>query len=269
MVMSFFVWAQHERSPWMTVPMPIGPNVLVSVNNVWSGCIWNRLSQAAFAAEMMVNVGEARLLSQLARMHSSWHNWTMKVSQPPLAPGWLPTVPPSLSPAHKFWLMRPGALTVGLRQLGTVRLRVLNEYAQGAPADEARGLGIMVASPVWVREIMMSIDGVDSVVGRSLTPLTASHGVWQGMRRLRTRPLADMLFHDPSVQRSAFACRLLAWPVPFHATVRAIKPEPAGALWARRSTFWRQGQPLLVAECFLPAFWNGGAPADCALPCRQ
>lgn len=176
----------------------------------------------------------------------------------PLAPGWLPAVPPSLSPAHKYWLMRPGALTAGLRKLGKVHLRVLREYAQGAPADEARGMGMAPASPVWVREILMSVDGVDSVVARSLTPLAASHGIWQGMRRLRTRPLADMLYHDRTIERSAFACRRLAWPVPFHATARGALARPdAGALWARRSAFWRHGQPLLVAECFLPAFWAG------------
>jgi len=179
----------------------------------------------------------------------------MKVPSP-LAPGWLPAVPPSLSTAHKYWLMRPGALTAGLRALGTVRLRVLAEYAQGAPVDEARGMGLAPASPVWVREILMSVDGVDSVVARSLTPLTASHGVWQGMRRLSTRPLADMLYHDRSIERSAFVCRRLAAPVPFHTTARRAQPGAAGALWARRSAFWRHGQPLLVAECFLPAFWR-------------
>ncbi|MCD0501987.1 chorismate--pyruvate lyase family protein [Bordetella petrii] len=175
---------------------------------------------------------------------------------PPLAPGWLAAVPPSLSSAHKYWLMRPGALTAGLRKLGNVYLRVLDEYSQGAPADEARGMGIAVASPVWVREILMSVDGVDSVVARSLTPLAASHGTWQGMRRLRTRPLADMLYHDRSIERSAFVCRRLSSPVPFHATARGLRPQPADPLWARRSAFWRQGQPLLVAECFLPAFWK-------------
>src|SRR5690606_39185457 len=74
--------------------------------------------------------------------------------------------------------------------------------------------------------------------------------------RLSTRPLADMLYHDRSIERSAFVCRRLAAPVPFHATARRAQPGAAGALWARRSAFWRNGQPLLVAECFLPAFWR-------------
>jgi chorismate--pyruvate lyase len=180
---------------------------------------------------------------------------------PPLAAGWLAAAPPVLPPALRHWLFRPGALTAGLRQVGHVRLRVLAEYADGAPRDEALAMGIAPGSPVWIREVLMSVNGVDSVPARSLTPLRASHGAWQGMRRLLTRPLADMLYHDSTVIRSPFACRRLASPVPFYTTARDVLPanrreQDAGRVWARRSVFWRQGQPLLVAECFLPGFWD-------------
>lgn len=181
--------------------------------------------------------------------------------RPPLAAGWLASAPPILSLSQRHWLFRPGALTAGLRQVGHVRLRVLAEYADGAPADEARAMRIAPGAPVWVREVLMSVDGIDSVPARSLTPLRASHGAWQGMRRLLTRPLADMLYHDSTVVRSPFACRLLASPVPFYATAAGVlirngRERDAQRVWARRSVFWRQGQPLLVAECFLPDFWT-------------
>lgn len=181
--------------------------------------------------------------------------------RPPLAAGWLASAPPTLSAIQRHWLFRPGALTAGLRQIGPVHLRVLAEYADGAAADEAQALRIAPGAPVWVREVLMSVDGIDSVPARSLTPLRASRGAWQGMRRLLTRPLADMLYHDSSVIRSPFACRRLAQPLPFHATAAAVlaangRTQDASRLWARRSVFWRLGQPLLVAECFLPDFWR-------------
>ncbi|CAB3914076.1 Chorismate pyruvate-lyase [Achromobacter anxifer] len=192
---------------------------------------------------------------------------------PPLAAGWLASAPPILPRAPRHWLFRPGALTAGLRQVGQVRLRVLAEYADGAPPDEARAMGIAPGAPVWIREVLMSVNGVDSVPARSLTPLRASHGSWQGMRRLLTRPLADMLYHDSTVARSPFACRRLASPVPFHATALGALPASqrdldGGRIWARRSVFWRQGQPLLVAECFLPAFWEliAGQPVPPLVP---
>ncbi|ANN72524.1 chorismate--pyruvate lyase family protein [Bordetella bronchialis] len=210
----------------------------------------------------------------------------------PRSAGWMPVPPPSCTRTQKFWLLRPGALTAGLRQLGGFSLRVLAEYAQAAPAEEAQAMRLVPGTLVWVREVLMSIDGVQGVVARSLTPLPASRATWQGMRRLRSRPLADMLYHDRTVQRSAFECRRLAPGVPFHATAlavtgargsgaqaddgkvvdirRALDARPAMALplmvsgegsrdariLARRSVFWRHGQPLLVAEGFLASFWE-------------
>ena len=143
---------------------------------------------------------------------------------PPLAASWLASAPPILPPAPRHWLFRPGALTAGLRQVGHVRLRVLAEHAGGAPLDEARAMGIAPGTPVWIREVLRSVNGLDCVPARSLTPLGASHGAWQGMRRLLTRPLADMLYHDSTVVRSPFACRRLAPPVPFHATALGVLP---------------------------------------------
>lgn len=167
----------------------------------------------------------------------------------------------SITPSQAHWLKRPGALTNGLRRLGEVKLRVLAEYAQALPREEAVALGVTARRAVWVREVAMAIDGVDCVIARSITPLRASHGVWQGIRRLRTRPLADMLYNEAGIERSAFTCARPAIGSPIHRTVKNVSPTSPAAwqhanLLARRSVFWRQGQPLIVAECFLPAFWR-------------
>ena len=112
--------------------------------------------------------------------------------------------------------------------------------------------------PIWLREVCMSIGGVDCVFARSFTPLSASHALWQGMRRLKTRPLADMLYHNPEIIRSRFFVDRLHRQHPFYRAMQgyfsAECPQPSDVL-ARCSVFWRQGQPLLVAEAFLPAFW--------------
>ncbi|SAI71354.1 chorismate--pyruvate lyase [Bordetella ansorpii] len=186
----------------------------------------------------------------------------MKIPCPTSRLGWQAGPSPSLSPLIKSWLARPGALTAGLRALGAFHLRVLAEHAQGVPPDEAHAMQLPPGAPVWVREIVMSVDGVDAVMARSLTPLRASHGVWQGMRRLRTRPLADMLYNDRGIHRSAFACSPVARGIALYAPARGTLPardRGTALLWARRSVFWRMGQPLLVTECFMPGFWAAAA----------
>jgi len=168
---------------------------------------------------------------------------------PVYPPFWRAAAPRTLTPLQKHWLLRPGALTGGLRRLGELNLQVIREYACGAPPDEAAGLHQPARTPVWVREIRMSLAGTPVVAARSLTLLTASHGVWQGMRQLRARPLADMLYHDPHITRSDFAMARLRAPLAFYTALHQQMPM-AAPLFARRSVFWRHGQPLMVAECF-------------------
>jgi len=188
----------------------------------------------------------------------------MKLSPTAKKP-WHDQVHPSATPAQKHWLHRPGALTAGLRRLGQVRLDVVREYACRLDAQEAALIERPRGTLAWIREVSMSIDGVRCVIARSFTPLAASHGVWQGIRRLRSRPLADMLYNDAQIQRSAFLSCRLNRAVPFFRTIeRALdgsgEPVPqARQLLARCSVFWRHGQPLLVAECFMPAFWTPGS----------
>ncbi len=165
---------------------------------------------------------------------------------------------PAVTSTQKKWLMRPGALTAGLRSFGSLELRVLAEFASGLTPDESTGLLRHVRSPIWVREVAMSINGLDCVVARSVTPLIASHSIWQGIRKLQSRPLADILYQDRSIVRSAFEVCQINRQMPIYATCHRVLKKACSydKLLARRSVFWRQNTPLLVAECFLPSFWQ-------------
>lgn len=177
---------------------------------------------------------------------------------------WLNRPPPVATPAQAHWLTAPGALTARLRALGPVTVRVVHEASEGATRDEAAALGLPPRAPVWVREVVLSVSGHPCVAARSVTPLADSHAVWQAIRRLRSRPLADLLYHDRTIRRSSFASAILRPAIPLHAVARhawAASPAcapatgPAGRFLARRSVFVRAGRPLLVAEAFMPDFW--------------
>ena len=193
--------------------------------------------------------------------------------------GWLTTPAPSASGLHRKWLTRPGALTEGLRQLGTLNLRVLSEKVCRASLGEAERLGLPTGHALWQREVCMAISGVDCVVAHSVTPLEAAHGHWQAVRRLRNRPLADILYLDWAIVRSGFEFSTLRLGMPLYSLTALrsgtslypltslrldSKPYPLNQaspashmrVYSRRSVFMRATQPLLVAEAFLPAFWN-------------
>jgi chorismate--pyruvate lyase len=159
---------------------------------------------------------------------------------------------PALDPLRQAWLRRPGALTTGLRRLGEVRLTVRREAVVALTPGWAAEAGLPTGTPAWWREILMAIDGVPAVQACSFTPLRASLGAWKAMRGLGQRPLADILYRDPRIARSGFRFGRLrarradgAW----------AEAAPGEEILARHSVFMRLGQPLLVAEYFLPTFW--------------
>ncbi|NIF78862.1 chorismate lyase [Paraburkholderia sp. Cy-641] len=166
---------------------------------------------------------------------------------------------PTFSAAQKDWLTRGGSLTAHLRALGAVAVRVTREAVALPWADEAAALGLAPRAPVWVREVVLSVEGVPFVAAHSVTPRAASVGVWQATRRLRTRPLAELLYSDSSVARSSLVSRRVGARHPLYAlAAREIGAGVARAphvLVARRSVFERHGAPLMVTECMLPALW--------------
>lgn len=185
--------------------------------------------------------------------------------QPPNDGHWQSQASATHSTLQKDWLFRSGALTASLRQQGQLNLTVVREYPHQLSPSEAWMLKSAAQTSIWTREIIMSINGINSVFARSFTPLIASHGVWRGMRGLHTRPLADMLYHDPEITRSPFFISRLSQQQPLYLSVQQFlgKQCPdAHHLLARCSVFWRSGQPLVVAECFLPDFWQLAQPQD-------
>ena len=173
---------------------------------------------------------------------------------------WRNGVDPLTDSIQRYWLRRPGALTVGLRGLGTLKLRVLRQSIGMPTPDECHAMQLNKSQPARVREICLSVDGRDCVVARSVVSLKGWSGSWKAIRGLGRRPLADLLYDDRRVTRSSFETAGICLPHPLGKLVllsnNDLTRSSYAAQYARRSVFWRGEQPLLVAECFLPAFWE-------------
>jgi len=176
------------------------------------------------------------------------------------ATNWSSLGHPLSSPLQRYWLRRPGALTAGLRALGTLQLTVVSERLLQPFADERQAMELQAHRPARVREIEMTVNGAVCITARSVLTPQAWASSWQALRGLGRRPLADLLYDDPRVNRGVFEVARLQSPHPlarlgdrFAAIGRNGHRQ---SYWCRRSVFWRDGHPLLVAECFLPKFWD-------------
>jgi chorismate lyase len=181
----------------------------------------------------------------------------MPIPPSPCDAHWRVAPLPSLSDTQKDWLTRGGSLTAHLRTLGAVTVEVTREAVDMPWRDESRALGITSRTPVWTREVVLKVDDVPFVVAHSVVALAYSIGTWQSMRRLRTRPLAELLYSDSSVSRSMLTSRRITARHPLAAlAAQAGHGDASHALVARRSVFDRRGAPMMVTECMLAALWT-------------
>ena len=103
-------------------------------------------------------------------------------------------------------------------------------------------MGLPAGRYALIREVELIGQGQPWVRARSVLPVTSLNGPGRRLRRLGNRPLGHLLFRDPTLRRGDIEIALLQ--------------QPEGAVFARRSHLLYHGQPLLVAECFLPALFE-------------
>lgn len=118
--------------------------------------------------------------------------------------------------------------------------------------DEYAVLGIPPDTWAYVREVMLLCDDMPVVFAHSVLPHAALRGGWNGITRLGSRSLGEVLFSDHRITREPLTYRQIRSG---HALFRAIAkqlPLESSGLWARRSLFCLNAHPLLVSEVFLP-----------------
>jgi len=155
------------------------------------------------------------------------------------------------------WLRAPGSLSRRLAALGRFEVQALRQGVAPLLPGEAASLGVNRGRHV-VREVVLRVDGVPLVWARTVVASAVVRGPWRALRGLGTRPLADLLFKDASVKRSALKSEIHRrggrWRRRADAAWQAAVgvPWPAALLHARSSTFVRRGATLRVFEAFAP-----------------
>jgi chorismate--pyruvate lyase len=171
----------------------------------------------------------------------------------PLRRGWL---------AHAFRVPRTlrgrlsdrGSLTQRLQaQHADFKVQLLAHGLARPFRDETQALHLHPASRAYVRDVLLMGDGRARVFAHSVLSRASLRGGWNGITRLGTKPLGEALFTNPRIQRHGLMLRRIDARHPLYRAARLHVPLTARYVWARRSVFCLNGQPLLVTEVFLPA----------------
>ena len=164
---------------------------------------------------------------------------------------WRAAPPAHPHPLH-VWLTSRDSLTARLKShVNNFNLIRLRQSAQLPNLDERRELGLRRGEHAVVREVLLRDSERVLVFAHSIASRRDLRGVWRGLSRLGSRPLADMLFNDPTVVRLPIEYRRIDVRHPLYRRALQVTPLHMTSAWARRSVFLKLGRPLLVTEVFL------------------
>ena len=161
------------------------------------------------------------------------------------------SVPPK---SLEAWLCDQDSLTRRLITAsgGDFRVQVIRQGFVRPSRSEQNALALPGRQVAMIREVLLLGRGQPWVYARSVVPLTTLCGRHRFLRHLGSKPLGALLFKDPSMRRG---------PIELIGVTTAEFGIPVltgggkeDAAWGRRSMFYLEGKPLLVAEFFLPLF---------------
>lgn len=147
--------------------------------------------------------------------------------------------------------MDQGSLTQRLIEAssGKFQVRKLNQGWQRPTCSEAQCLGLKPRQLAMVREVELLCHGEPWVYARSVFPQSTLTGRLRSLKKLDSRPLGALLFSDPTMERTHFEIAALNNPKLEGYFSNSSNPFA----WGRRSLFFLDEKPILVAEIFLPS----------------
>ncbi|MGM0632300.1 MAG: chorismate--pyruvate lyase family protein [Pseudomonadota bacterium] len=156
--------------------------------------------------------------------------------------GWMPQGRGLLKPdpVLRSWLLDRGSLTRRLQRLssGRFEVRVQEEGWQRCHSPTLTSC----LSPrrqsrmMWSRQVVLTGNDQPWVVAHTLIPVDSLRGDLRRLTVLRDMPLGAILFRQRQIRRGVMEVA-----------------RSSDGIWGRRSLFFLQNRPLLVAEFFLPA----------------
>ena len=156
------------------------------------------------------------------------------------------------------WLFDQGSLTrkILLHCHNKFRVEVLSQQWQRPMLNEALRLGVQPEHHALIREVLLYCGDKPWVFARSILPRKTLTGRRRFLGKLGSRPLGEVLFSDPNIQRDDIEVACIRKGQRMFDCATQSLPQIPESVWGRRSVFYLHNKALLVNEVFLPSILN-------------
>ncbi|MDD5276001.1 MAG: chorismate lyase [Methylovulum sp.] len=164
-----------------------------------------------------------------------------------------------LPAAVQSWAYESGSLTQRLRNIygRSVAVSVLLQQWRTPFLSEQKLLKQPAARYCLIREVMLHADGKPLILARTIIPAETIKVAHSNLSQLGTRPLGEVIFSYPKLERVEMDVALVKPCLWTSATFEKISINQP--IWGRRTVYGIRHKHMLVSEFFLPEVlhWGG------------
>jgi len=155
--------------------------------------------------------------------------------------------------AVQSWTYESGSLTQRLRNRygNAVTVKVLLQRWCTPFLSERRLMGLPEQRYTLVREVLLHVNGTPLILARTIIPESTIKAVNNKLAHLGNRPLGEIIFAYPKLERIAMDISLIKPPT--WTDNALVEAEIQQDLWGRRTVYGIAHHQMLVSEFFLPA----------------
>ena len=150
------------------------------------------------------------------------------------------------------WTYESGSLTQRLRNYygSGVAVKILFHRWQTPFLSERRLLKLPEHHYSLIREVLLHVNDKPLILARTIIPSATNKTAKSNLSKLGTRPLGEVIFSYPKLERIAMDVTLIDLPTWTPSIIEqewVIKP-----IWGRRTIYAIEQKRMLVSEFFLP-----------------
>ena len=138
------------------------------------------------------------------------------------------------------WLTEEGSLTERLKkEFDDVKVEVIYEGVY------------LLDKNFYVREVLLKSNNSPKIFARTLIKIEDLQAEWSSLKNLGDQSLATILFNSPDIKKTSVFYKELFLDDSMFVHINALSPIDKKSLWARRSSWEKQGTYLELLEIFL------------------
>lgn len=152
----------------------------------------------------------------------------------------------------RSWAYEAGSLTQRLRDYygNTITVNILFHQWRAPFLSERRQLHLPLTRFCLIREVVLHTNGKPLLLARTIIPEETIKVAHRNLSHLGTRPLGEVIFSYPDLERVTMDLALImptVWTEQTQHNANITQP-----IWGRRTVYAIQKRPMLVSEFFLP-----------------